>query len=971
MSIITSTQFKLPGYVVSNGATTGNPWLNPNYLLFVDDNLSESDANAGSASDVIIGGFNSNLPQNAVITGIEMKLIAKRGALASPAQTLTLYALDNTSGSDVLYPYIAPVSLTASLDEYILGSSNYLFASSFTADQINNLKFLLEANGDIYVDSMLLKVYYYIPDVVPEPDPIEGGCPTCNSPIQIQSMSLAQPFLVGESIFYLKKGSWAYPDGTPIQVEDLGDCGGEIPLVFDQGKPKGDTGNNQFEECAMFKTSEGTFETLPSGIVKVDLGSTDNRGLQFHTPYEHVDALMSDHPANSEVIITNSAIFESQHLRVCQIGSVVSAPIEVQENSVQVAKPVVILNFTGGGQTATQDLVDPEKVNINIPGFNVAPPRVVATTSYTSFDQLVDTGSADLDVSGLNRGAVIQISTQEDVTILDVTVGGVSCIQQAVTTDAPNNLRNESWTLVNPALGTQPVVVTLSAPAYLTFGAESLSEVDTSNMVGTTENADGNDNNPTLDLTTQNNNSIVIDGLTTAQTPILYTPGPAQGLNWSRTANNVVRQGASTVESAGIAPDIITMDYSITQSTPWVMTALEINGIPAVTPVVSPLTVESEFGSPSISNVVKIVTSGDHLTSPSAGEADISFQTVDKQITQTGNGFVLDNIIKSSGVDGEFNLSQADLAANAEVVGIVTKIIDPDNFVVVTEGFVVMDTLPAGAVTGDTLYLYDQNPGALTVVAPTDPLSIVKKMGQVIDDSTNLIYFHNYLGLTQDQITPSSGGLTVFDDFISITDPSVLTSDPVVLGKESWSSAINSASFGASTFPSEVNHPGILNLSETSTTYNGLVLGDPDSTFDFESPFIIEKVVRITTLGSTNAEYFFGLAVANSASSVQKRIGIYGDCNGPSLWHGETADGAANTSSGATAAIVADTWYKIKIVFDGTTVEWFVDGVSLGTTTATLPAGLGNLVMLGRRNGAGDNASWHVDYSSFDYEVTR
>jgi len=211
----------------------------------------------------------------------------------------------------------------------------------------------------------------------------------------------------------------------------------------------------------------------------------------------------------------------------------------------------------------------------------------------------------------------------------------------------------------------------------------------------------------------------------------------------------------------------------------------------------------------------------------------------------------------------------------------------------------------------------------------------------------------------------------IFDDFLSITDTNSLSGDLMVLGKEVWSEAASDASTSAVMQTSEANHPGILALGESGTTYNGVLLGDVDTLFSFESPFTIEKMVRITTLGSTNAEYFFGLAVGRDATANQSRIGIYGDANGPSLWHGQTADGAATTSSGATAAIVADTWYKIKIVFDGTTVEWFVDGVSLGTTTATLPTGLANLVMLGRRNGAGDNASWEVDYSLFNYEVTR
>ena len=36
MPTIVQTQFKLPGYVVSNGEVTGNPWKYPDNILYVD-----------------------------------------------------------------------------------------------------------------------------------------------------------------------------------------------------------------------------------------------------------------------------------------------------------------------------------------------------------------------------------------------------------------------------------------------------------------------------------------------------------------------------------------------------------------------------------------------------------------------------------------------------------------------------------------------------------------------------------------------------------------------------------------------------------------------------------------------------------------------------------------------------------------------------------------------------------------------
>ncbi len=308
MSTLVQTGFKLAQAVISNGAVTGNPWSNPDNLLLVDGDVSESNPN-NAASDIVLGNFNPNVPEGATVLGIEVKLFAYRGAQTSPPLTLSPNALDNTTGEDLYYPYTTPFSgLTQSLAEYILGNSVYLFDTTWTVDQINNFKLQLVANGDIYVDAALINVHYSIPDSPTPPAPGDN-CPDCNSPIQAQPFRLALPFLATDTKCYLQ--SFNYPDGTPIEFADLGACGGGVDFVFDKGVPKTPSGN--FEENAFC----GIWTVLENGTVELDFGSLANRGLQFHTPYEHVDNLLSDHDAGSEVIISNSGHFYDRFRRKC------------------------------------------------------------------------------------------------------------------------------------------------------------------------------------------------------------------------------------------------------------------------------------------------------------------------------------------------------------------------------------------------------------------------------------------------------------------------------------------------------------------------------------------------------------------------------------------------------------------------------------------------------------------------------
>lgn len=783
-NIIQNTNWLLPTTVISNGAVTGNPWSNPNNLLLVDGDVAESNPNE-TASDIIVGNYNVNLPQNAVITGIQLQVIGYRGGQTTPPITLTPTAVDNTTGTDIFYPYITPFTgFTPDLATYILGGPNYLFATSWTPDMINNFKLQLLANGDIYIDSVLLQVFYYIPSEPIPPTPTPGVCVDCSSPVQLPVMYLALPFKANDRYAYLQNMNYA--NGTPFSYSDIGACGGSIFFVFDPTLVN--TGNSNFAENTVVNSN--VFTPLPDGTIQIDFGDISfSRGLQFHTPYAPDSNLRSDHDAQAEVIISDSAPYLGTLLRTCQIGQLVSAPIQVYENGSLILKPTVKFNFTGAGQATTADLFDPTQVNINIPGLGgTTPPLIVASTSGTSFGTKVTSLAIApvLPVSGLQRGAVVNISTQQSVAVVSATVGGVSCTQEVTSTDVTHDLRNEQWLCVNPPLGDQPVVVTLSAPAWLTFGAEALAQIDTATPVGHTTSAAGTSNNPSLTFSTEYDYSIVIDGLTTGMTPILFTVGPGQGLNWMQNANTVTRQGASSVQAAGLEPDAVTMQYSMTQNTPWVYTALEIKGITSAVPpsagvasvtglqvnntdpanpiILPKLCVDAaddvaDYLDPKLNlhSSDTSVTITKTITNPGANEIlDYNFQipavpvttaaSTGETIHQIGHGFSDGEVLKSSGTDDEFALAQANTAADAQSIGIVTNVPDVDHFLITTEGFATLPSLPGGAAAGNILFLDASTPGALTLTEPGAG-DVSKPVAVVIDASTKLIYIHNYRGI--------------------------------------------------------------------------------------------------------------------------------------------------------------------------------------------------------------------------------
>lgn len=567
MSEIISTGFRLAQAVISNGQVTGNEFSDPNNLLLVDDDVSQSNPN-NAASDVIIGNFIHNLPQDAVVVGIEMKIIGYRGGQVSPPITLTPYAVDNTSGSDLFYAYDTPFSgFTPTMDEYLLGGQNYLFNTDWTVDMINNFKLQLVANGDLFIDAALVQVYYYIANQ-PEP-PVEDdeNCADCNSPVQAQPFYLALPFLASETKCYLK--SFNYPDGTPIQFEDLGACGGYVDLVFDEGKPK-QQGSN-FEENA--RTALWT--TLPNGTVEIDFVTLSNRALAFKTPYTHDADLLSDHDANTKVIISNNGAFYNRFLRKCHVGVLVSDVIVTEDEGVEALPVTTTFNFIGDDVQVEPDPLDPKKANVTI---------ISNPTSQTPEVEDTTTGStgAGTAVSLTIPHTIVSANylrvwvSCDDEVISGVTYDGVAMTLIASETNAPADLKVALYGLLNPNAGANDIVITMAGASHITGGGVAFSNVDPVTPVdGVSSGAIGSSTAPSDAITTTQQNSLVQDVVGAVNN----TTGFSQSYPWTvqGEVNAAARPGASSTRKV-ITPATVTDTYAITPTGAWAIILAGVRG---------------------------------------------------------------------------------------------------------------------------------------------------------------------------------------------------------------------------------------------------------------------------------------------------------------------------------------------------------------------------------------------------------
>jgi hypothetical protein len=135
----------------------------------------------------------------------------------------------------------------------------------------------------------------------------------------------------------------------------------------------------------------------------------------------------------------------------------------------------------------------------------------------------------------------------------------------------------------------------------------------------------------------------------------------------------------------------------------------------------------------------------------SSGSGGGSSDATIKSVTQSAHGFSVGNVLKKTGAS--YALAQANTAANAEVVGIVSAVADANTFTLLTGGYI--STL--SSLTANTTYfLSDATAGLLTTTEPTAVGSISKPLLNSV--STTAGVFTNMRGMA---VTGASADFSV------------------------------------------------------------------------------------------------------------------------------------------------------------------------------------------------------------------
>jgi len=106
------------------------------------------------------------------------------------------------------------------------------------------------------------------------------------------------------------------------------------------------------------------------------------------------------------------------------------------------------------------------------------------------------------------------------------------------------------------------------------------------------------------------------------------------------------------------------------------------------------------------------------------------------QFTKVGHGFIVGDIVRYDDANG-FVKALADTTENARMVGMVSRVVDADNFGIVVSGYV--NDLQTELTPGDTYFLSDTVPGGLSL----HPGNIVKPCVQTLT-ATSCIFVNGF-----------------------------------------------------------------------------------------------------------------------------------------------------------------------------------------------------------------------------------
>ena len=353
------------------------------------------------------------------------------------------------------------------------------------------------------------------------------------------------------------------------------------------------------------------------------------------------------------------------------------------------------------------------------------------------------------------------------------------------------------------------------------------------------------------------------------------------------------------------------------------------------------------------------------------------FNSTSYAVTQSSHGFAVGKVLKSSGSAGAYATAQADSAANAEVIGIVTVVADTNNFTLTIAGEIDVAAAVPDVAAGTVVFLSASAAGDLTATEPSTTGQISKPVGIVTTQNAKMLllpYRGEVIGastaaIADDAVTNAklanmaANTVKVRDANSSgdasdkaVADTQILIGDGTGFTAAALSGDVTMANTGAVTIATDA--VDIAMLSATGTASNSTFLRGDNAWAAAGSTFIGVKAVhgadQNTTSGSEAAVTFtatdgWDTDTMHSTSSnpsritfntagkyfIQGHVQIAGNTSGRRHLAIRLNGGNRNVVSQSSPSL-ADQWaHQVSVTLD-VSVNDYVELMFLQTSGSTL-----------------------------------
>ncbi len=317
------------------------------------------------------------------------------------------------------------------------------------------------------------------------------------------------------------------------------------------------------------------------------------------------------------------------------------------------------------------------------------------------------------------------------------------------------------------------------------------------------------------------------------------------------------------------------------------------------------------------------------------------------KIAQTGHGFSLGEVVRFDGT--KYVRAQADIEQNADVIGIVTEIVNANSFEITTSGII---TFESGVTftTGQAYFLSATQAGKLTTVEPTAVGNISKPLLIALSSTSGLFYNWRGIEITKevdiDALLPLQAG----------NAGNVLMSDGTSAGWRSIAEATATVevtapnSFTVGQLVRVTNNPSApYALAQANTASNAVVFGIVSAASP--ASYTVTTFGKVTQLSGLSAGTLYYLSDTNpglmvsaeptSATAISKPVFIAtSSTEGVFINQRGIPVSFANVSGSQLLPSVTGQAGKV-LTTDGVTSSWQsigVKSISVGGITQTLQA---------------------------------